>query len=194
MVNAFWLDHDLDRAARWHDDDHVLSGVLECCTVLTTAAKLRGHPDDSLTGGYEHNPLTRWAADSVENWRHLRDYVASVQEEWRYRWDHAPDETHGAWEPVYALDDTVLDGPDWPSTSPTTRPRSPATGRPTTTSKPTASTTPTRRGRSTPGRRTGRHRRGSTSTAAPRGPRPPGATGRDGESVARSRFPTTRSL
>jgi hypothetical protein len=123
MVNAFWLDHDLDRAARWHADDHVLSGVLECCTVLTTAARMRGYPDDSLTGGYEHNPLTEWAADSVENWRYLREYVASVQEEWRHRWDHAPDETHGAWEPVYALDDAVLDGLDWPSTGRTAPPR-----------------------------------------------------------------------
>ncbi len=44
MVNAFWLDRDLERAAAWLVDRHVISGVFECSMVLTTAVQLNGYP------------------------------------------------------------------------------------------------------------------------------------------------------
>ncbi len=45
MVNAFWLDRDLERAAAWLVDRHVTSSVFECSMVLTTAVQLNGYPE-----------------------------------------------------------------------------------------------------------------------------------------------------
>ena len=113
MVNAFWLDRDPERAARWLVDKHVLSSVLECSLVLTTAVELRGYGGD-LPTTHERHPLTVWAADSLENWRRLREYTDAAHEEWRYRWDHGPEEVHGSWETVLALDLDRVERLDWP--------------------------------------------------------------------------------
>ncbi|WP_123537493.1 hypothetical protein [Halosimplex salinum] len=115
MVNAFWLDRDLERAARWLVDTHVTSSVFECSMVLATAVQLRGYDGDDLSFTHPDNPLTRWAADSVENWGYLRAYTAAAHEEWRYRWDHTPDETHGSWDQIAALDGAAVRALDWPA-------------------------------------------------------------------------------
>jgi len=115
MVNAFWLDRDLDVAARWLVDRHVTSSVFECSMVLTTAAQLNGHPDDDLYFTHPDHPLTRWAADAYPNWRRLREYVEAAHREWRYRWDHGPEERHGSWATVERLDPAVVRDLDWPA-------------------------------------------------------------------------------
>ncbi|MFC7142530.1 hypothetical protein ACFQMA_22175 [Halosimplex aquaticum] len=115
MVNAFWLDRDLRQAAAWLVDRHVTSSVFECSMVLTTAVQLRGHEDD-LSFTHADNPLTQWAADSFENWQYLRAYTDAAHEEWRYRWDHTPEESHGSWEQVAGLDLEAVRELDWPST------------------------------------------------------------------------------
>ncbi|WP_232686172.1 hypothetical protein [Halobacterium zhouii] len=116
MVNAFWLDRDPDRAAAWLVDSHVTSSVLECSMVLTTAVQLVGYPrEDDLYFTHADHPLTQWAAESRANWKRLRAYTDAAHREWRYRWDHGPDERHGCWATVESLDLDVVDGLDWPS-------------------------------------------------------------------------------
>jgi hypothetical protein len=115
MVNAFWLDRDLDAAARWLVDRHVTSSVFECSMVLTTAARLNGYEDDDLYFTHPDHPLTRWAADSRDNWRRLHDYTERAHEEWRYRWDHDPDEYHKSWATVLSMDAGAVRRLDWPS-------------------------------------------------------------------------------
>ena len=103
MVNAFWLDRDLDRTARWLVDDHVLSSVFESAMVLTTAVQLNGYAEDDpavrdeLYFTHPDHPLTQWAAAHTDNWEYLREYAAAAHAEWRYRWDHPPEKTHGSW-------------------------------------------------------------------------------------------------
>ncbi|WP_254545367.1 hypothetical protein [Halomarina pelagica] len=116
MVNAFWLDRDLDRAAAWLVDAHVTSSVFECSMALTTAVQLNGYPrDDNLYFTHASHPLVRWAADARGNWRYLRAYVAAAHEEWRYRWDHGPEERHACWATVESLDAEAVRALDWPS-------------------------------------------------------------------------------
>lgn len=104
MVNAFWLDEDVEQAAAWLVDDHVLSSILEGAMVLTTAAQLTGYPrEETLSFTHADHPLTVWAADHPDNWQRLYAYVQACHEEWRYRWDHG-DEVHGSWETVQHLD------------------------------------------------------------------------------------------
>lgn len=115
MVNAFWLDRDLDTLVEWLVDRHVTSSVFECSMVLTTAAQLNGYPgSDELYFTHPDNPLTRWAAGSFDNWRRLRAYTDAAHEEWRYRWDHGPDERHGCWATVESLDADAVRELDWP--------------------------------------------------------------------------------
>ena len=124
MVNAFWLDRDLEQAARWLVDTHVSSSILECAMVLTTAVQLRGYPErDDLYFGYQNNPLTRWAARSVENWQYLHAYTAAAHAEWQYRWDHAADDQHASWATVQSLDEARVADLDWPATDRTDPPQ-----------------------------------------------------------------------
>ncbi len=113
MVNAFWLDRDLDLARRWLVDSHVTSSVFECSMVLTTAAQVRGYDGEDLYFTHADHPLTRWAADSLANWRRLRAYVERAHEEWRYRWEHG-DRVHGAWATASTVDPAALAELDWP--------------------------------------------------------------------------------
>lgn len=113
MVNAFWLDRDLDQTARWLVDRHVSSSVFECSMVLTTAVQLNDYDGTDLYFTHENHPLTRWAADSHENWTMLYEYTEQAHEEWRYRWDH--DEAyHASWVTVLSLDDEAVENLDWP--------------------------------------------------------------------------------
>jgi hypothetical protein len=114
VVNAFWLDRKLERAARWLVDRHVTSSVFECSMVLATAAQLRGYEGEELYFTHPDHPLTRWATRALENWEYLRKYTACAHDEWRYRWNHAADEFHGSWATVRRLDDDRVAALDWP--------------------------------------------------------------------------------
>jgi hypothetical protein len=125
MVNAFWLDADVDQTARWLVDRHVTSSVFECSMVLTTAAQERGYPDeaDDLYFTHANHPLTRWAGSSYANWRRLYAYTDAAHDEWRYRYDHAPDEYHGSWATVRRLDDDAVEALNWPAADATEPPQ-----------------------------------------------------------------------
>ncbi|MHB9285471.1 hypothetical protein ACKVMT_00345 [Halobacteriales archaeon Cl-PHB] len=117
MVNAFWLDRNLEQAAAWHVDRHVTSAILECSMVLTAALDLRDYPDEAgeLYVTHQNHPLTRWAARSLANWDYLYDYVAAVHDEWLDRYDHDPEDVHGCWETVLGLDRAAVEALDWPT-------------------------------------------------------------------------------
>ena len=115
MVNAFWLDRDLDQTARWLVDRHVLSSVFENAMVLTTAVQLNGYPEsDDLYFTHPDHPLTRWAAAHRENWTYLRAYTEAAHEEWKYRWEHPPEKIHGSWATVESLESDAVAALDWP--------------------------------------------------------------------------------
>lgn len=115
MVNAFWLDRDLEQAARWLVNRHVTSTVFECSMVLTTAVQLVGSEEDDLYFTHENHPLTQWAAASLANWRYLRTFTEHAHDEWCYRWDH-PDEIHGSWATALTVDESALPKLAWPET------------------------------------------------------------------------------
>lgn len=116
MVNAFWLDHDPQKAVEWLVDSHVTAGVFECSMVLTTAAQKNGYPEDKdLYYSHENHPLTEWAAESYQNWWYLYRYAENAHQEWRYRWNHMQDETHKSWGVVGSLDLDRLESLDWAS-------------------------------------------------------------------------------
>jgi hypothetical protein len=123
VVNAFWLDRDPDQAARWLVNDHVTSSVFECSMVLTTALHVNGLDEDALYVTHADHPLTTWAADSFANWDRLRAYTRAAHEEWRYRWDHGPEEVHECWATVTGLDEGTVRGLDWSTDEATDPPK-----------------------------------------------------------------------
>lgn len=124
MVNAFWLDRDLNQAARWLVDTHVTSSVFECSMTLTTAAQLHGYPEhDDLYFGYPTHPLTKWAAHSYANWQRLYEYTDAAHTEWQYRWNHTPDDRHKSWTVVGSLDLDRVEELDWPTATYTDPPQ-----------------------------------------------------------------------
>lgn len=115
MVNAFWLDRDLETAVRWLVDRHVLSSVFECSMVLTTAVQSNGYPEsDDLYFTHPDHPLTRWAAAHPDNWNRLRNYTELAHEEWKYRWDHPAEKVHGSWATAASVPTDALGDLDWP--------------------------------------------------------------------------------
>lgn len=123
MVNAFWLDRDLDTATAWLVDKHVTSSVFEGSMVLTTAVQLNGLVDDDLYFTHPRHPLTEWATDAHDNWQRLWAYVKSAHREWQYRWDHRPEEQHACWSTIQSLDRDAVDGLDWPNETPADPPQ-----------------------------------------------------------------------
>lgn len=124
MVNAFWLDRDLEQSARWLVDAHVTSSVFECSMVLTTAVQLLGYPErEGLYFGFTDHPLTQWATTSHENWQYLSNYTEAAHREWQYRWDHALDDQHASWATVQTLDEQTIAAFDWPATGRTDPPQ-----------------------------------------------------------------------
>ena len=115
MVNAFWLDRDLETAAAWLVDDHVTSSVFEGSMALTTAVQLNGLSADDLYFTHRDHPLVQWAAEAHENWQLLCAYVEAAHREWRYRWDHGPEERHASWETVQSINPKTIRDLDWPS-------------------------------------------------------------------------------
>jgi hypothetical protein len=113
MVNAFWLDEDVQQAAAWLVDKHVLSSLLENHLTLTTALAIRGYPDEDLPVTHRNHPLPLWAADHPDNWHRLHGYVEACHQEWRHRWDNH-DRTHGSWAKVQRLDLDQVAALDWP--------------------------------------------------------------------------------
>ncbi|WP_115864960.1 hypothetical protein [Halorussus litoreus] len=120
MVNAFWLDRDVDQTARWLVDSHVLSSIFENAMVLTTAVQLNGYAEgdpetrEDLYFTHPDHPLTRWAAAHHDNWLSLRSYTQAAHEEWKHRWDHPPEKVHGSWATVESLDSQAVAALDWP--------------------------------------------------------------------------------
>jgi len=123
MVNAFWLDRDVEQAVAWLVDAHVTSSVFECSMVLTTALADNGMADDDLTVTHRNHPLPRWAAASLANWERLHAYTEAAHREWRYRWDHDPEDVHGSWATVERVDESAIRTLDWPGEGATDPPQ-----------------------------------------------------------------------
>ena len=94
-MNLFWLSMDLKQCARMHTAKHITKMPLETTQILSTAYWL-----NDTTGPYDpnhqHHPCTRWAAQTVENYRLTWKLGYELFKEFRYR----RGKPHGS-EPVF---------------------------------------------------------------------------------------------
>ena len=103
-MNIFILDKNPLRAARYHCDKHVSKMILESAQMLSTVL------DGPYKPTHKNHPCTLWVAESRANAQWLTTLAWHLNNEWRYRYDHAHD--HKSWEVIRSIEDRVHELPD----------------------------------------------------------------------------------
>lgn len=84
-MNIFVLDINIKTCARYHCDRHVVKMILESAQMLSTVCRLSG-----IDAGYgithANHPCSKWARESLSNWRWLRALAAELNTEYRRRY------------------------------------------------------------------------------------------------------------
>lgn len=85
-MNIFVLDNDVAKCAEYHCDKHVVKMILESAQILSTVCRQSGL-DVGYKPTHSHHPCTIWAGESLDNWIWLRNLTASLNAEYRYRYE-----------------------------------------------------------------------------------------------------------
>jgi len=86
-MNIMWTDSDLDRAASNHPTKYTKL-ILEAGQCLCSALHIHGLGDVSPYGkGYINHPISRWCADSRQNWYQALDYLSALHDHY-YGWTY----------------------------------------------------------------------------------------------------------
>lgn len=92
-MNIFYLDHDVNRCAKYHNDKHVIKMILEYSQLLSTAHRVldENHLDkrrDHLLYKITHrnHPSAIWCRSSSENYIWLSNLLLALCAEYTYRY------------------------------------------------------------------------------------------------------------
>lgn len=105
-MNIFYLDHDPALAAQYACDKHVVKMILETAMILSTNMRIMG-VEWGYQRSYENHPCTKWARQSLDNWRWLGSYGIRLCMEYTYRYNKVHKSAAiigGACPPVLALE------------------------------------------------------------------------------------------
>lgn len=86
-LNIFYLDHDVDKCARYHCDKHVVKMIVEYTQILSSVYYFTGESNLApykLT--HANHPCCRWARASLSNWLWLRKLALSLCKEYTFRY------------------------------------------------------------------------------------------------------------
>lgn len=89
-MNIFVLDHDIERCARYHCDQHVVKMILESAQILCTALNKKGMETPYKSTHLNH-PCVLWVEASFDNFLWLKDLAYCLNDEYRYRFDRSVD-------------------------------------------------------------------------------------------------------
>ena len=87
-MNIFVLDQDVDVAAQWHVDRHVVKMPLETAQMLCTARHELGCTPESIPYRKTHtnHPCSVWARKSLANYKWLCDMGIALCKEYTHRY------------------------------------------------------------------------------------------------------------
>ena len=107
-MNIFYLDHDVNKCAEYHNDKHVVKMILEYAQLLSTAHRyldgtlsvrlsktgrkqnwyyLSDNRDDLLYNATHINhPSAKWCRDSAANYKWLYDLFCACCDEYTFRY------------------------------------------------------------------------------------------------------------
>lgn len=87
-MNIFWLDHDLEKAARYHVDKHASKMVLEYAQLLSAAHHVLG--SDTAPHVYKlshvNHPCAVWTRSSATAYELVYDMFRLTAREYHYRY------------------------------------------------------------------------------------------------------------
>ena len=84
-MNIFFLDRDIDRAARYHCDQHIVKMPLETAQILCTALHRYGIAAPYRPTHAKH-PSVLWAGDSAAHFKWLRRFGKALCAEYSVRY------------------------------------------------------------------------------------------------------------
>ena len=85
-MNIFLLDHDIERCAQYHCDQHVVKMILEGVQILCTALNKMGL-ETPYKPTHKNHPCVLWVGESFDNFLWLKDLTLFLNDEYRYRFD-----------------------------------------------------------------------------------------------------------
>ena len=104
-MNIFYLDSNIEACARYHCDKHVIKMILESAQILCTVLWMHNiYAPYQAT--HQHHPCVLWANESLSNWLWLKDLAASLNKEYRYRFNH--EKNHKSYDVILNLENPPL--------------------------------------------------------------------------------------
>ncbi|MDD1782885.1 pyrimidine dimer DNA glycosylase/endonuclease V [Enterovibrio sp. ZSDZ35] len=89
-MNIFVLDHDIEKCAQFHCDQHVVKMILESVQILCTALNKKGF-DTPYKSTHIKHPCVLWVEESYDNFLWLTSLTVALNDEYRWRYDKAVD-------------------------------------------------------------------------------------------------------
>ena len=84
-MNIFYLDRDINRAAQFHCDQHIVKMPLESAQILCAVLHRYGM-DAPYKATHAKHPSVLWAGDSVAHFQWLYDFGIALCVEYTYRY------------------------------------------------------------------------------------------------------------
>lgn len=103
-MNIFHLDEDFEQSAAYHIDKHIVKIPLECAQMLSTANRSLGL-NEGYKSAYLNHPMTIWTRTCIENWLWMKTYALTLNEEWRFRYNHS--RNHKAIDIILSLSEPI---------------------------------------------------------------------------------------
>lgn len=115
-MNIFVLDNNVKKCAEYHCDKHVVKMILESAQMICTVHHQHPNTDTEYDIPYKqthvNHPCNRWLRDSLANYLWLVDLTKSLNDEYKYRYEH--DSNHKSYDAIKDL--PIPDLPDLPMT------------------------------------------------------------------------------
>lgn len=105
-MNVFFLDANPRRAAQMHNDRHVVKMILESAQMLSTVCRQNGQ-DVGYKACFEHHPCTKWASQSLANWKWIRALALALDDEFKYRFEN--EESHKSAQVIRGLPEPPIE-------------------------------------------------------------------------------------
>ncbi|MFT5115143.1 MAG: hypothetical protein ACI8P9_004487 [Parasphingorhabdus sp.] len=85
-LNIFLLDHDIERCAQYHCDQHVVKMILESVQILCTSLN-KMELKTPYRSTHNNHPCVLWVGDSYDNFLWLKDLTLFLNDEYLHRFE-----------------------------------------------------------------------------------------------------------
>ena len=108
-MNVFYLDHDPQTCARYHNNKHCVKMILEYAQMLSTAHRVLDddvHPD-LYKIAHKNHPSTIWTRSSKQHYDWLFRLFRMVSAEYTLRYSNGEFKVHKSWDKLGKILETA---------------------------------------------------------------------------------------